>query len=267
MTTFQKQLLDTAKEAALIGGKILLSGYGQLKPSQVGIKAMGDYVTDLDNQSEEAIIQRIRKTFPEHVIQAEESGLTQDGCCYRWVIDPLDGTANYVQNIPIFAVSIACLADDTVEIGTVFDPRQEEMFWAVRNGGAYLNGKPIKVSERKEMAYSMLASGFPWRSKCDLDAYMASFKDLFLMSAGIRRMGSAALDLAYTSCGRFDGFWEMRLKPWDIAAGLLLVQEAGGRVSDFHGADQYFKTGNIVAGNPHIHKHILEVTQKYLFCI
>lgn len=262
-----RYMLETAREAVHIGGDVLLQEFGTLTQSQIDLKGMGDYVTELDRRSERAIIRRIKENFPDHVINAEESGEEVHESPYRWIIDPLDGTANYVQGIPMFGVSVALMREDEILLGVVSHPDRNELFWAVKGEGAFLNEQPIRVSAKEEMAYSMLASGFPWRSKDYLDPYMACFKELFLDAAGIRRMGSAAIDLAYTACGRFDGFWEMKLCPWDIAAGILLVQEAGGMVTDFHGGVNYLASGNVVAGNPILHGKILEVTQRHLLKI
>jgi len=251
--------LKTAQQAAESGGRILMEGFGNIEKEQISLKGRGDYVTELDNRSEAEILKIIKAAFPDHGILAEESGSESHLAEYIWIIDPLDGTANYVQNIPIFCVSIGLQFRDDIVLGVVYDPVREERFCAVRGKGADLNNHPITVSSRKEMSHAMLASGFPWRSKTELDAYLKSFRTLFLMSAGLRRMGAAALDLAYTACGRFDGFWEMRLHPWDIAAGSLLVTEAGGCVTDFTGNDAFLRSGNVVAGNPSIHYHLCEV--------
>ena len=256
--------LETAREAARLAGEVLSREFGRLRMSQIGIKGRGDYVTELDCRSEEIIIEHIKKSFPGHIIHAEESGEEHRDSAYRWLVDPLDGTANYVQGIPMYGVSIAVLSGVEIRVGVVYDPERDEMFWAVSGEGAFLNGDRIQVSEKNEMAYSMLASGFPWRSKNHIDPYVDCFKHLFIQAAGIRRMGAAAVDLAYTACGRFDGFWEMKLGPWDIAAGVLLVEEAGGAVTDFQGTNQYMKTGNVVAGNPVIHRMILNETQEHL---
>jgi myo-inositol-1(or 4)-monophosphatase len=267
MTDEKNVLLETAKDAARIGGKILLRAFGKLMPDQIGLKGRGDYVTDLDRRSERAIISRIKQAHPDHAFLSEESGEERRDSPFCWIIDPLDGTANYVQGIPMYAVSVAVKKEKEIVAGVVYDPEREEMLWAVKDGGAYLNGRKITVSSKTDMAYSMLASGFPWRSKDCLDPYMDCFKELFLAAAGIRRMGSAAIDLAYTAVGRFDGFWEMRLGPWDIAAGILILKEAGGVVTDFRGGEEYFKSGNVVAGNPAIQAKILEVTQRHLCAI
>lgn len=262
--TKHNQLLSTAKDAAQIGGKIILDGFRGLKKNQVRIKGSGDWVTDLDHRSEAAIIRRIRKSFPDHSIQAEESGVGGGDSEVRWFIDPLDGTTNYVHGIPLFCVSVAAAVDGVTVAGVVLDPVHDEMFWAVKGGGAFRNRSRISVSDKKSLSECFFASGFPWRSKQYLRPYLDSFEELFDASAGIRRMGSAAIDLAYTACGRYDGFWEMKLKPWDVAAGVLIVREAGGIVSDFRGGQNFMETGNIVASNKAVFPQMLKIVKKHL---
>ena len=257
-------MIETAVEAARIGGKILLDAFGTLDQEQIRLKGMGDYVTELDNRSEHAIVSHIRNRFPDHSIIAEESNQDKRESPYCWLIDPLDGTANYVQGIPIFAVSIALLKNDEVLLGVVFCPCQKELFQAEKGKGAFLNGRKINVSPQTNMKRAMLGTGFPWKYKQNIDPYISVFKDLFTRSAGIRRMGAAAVDLAYTACGRLDGFWEMKLSPWDIGVGVLLVQEAGGVVTDFNGGCRFMETGNVVAANPNIHRNLLEVIKRHL---
>jgi myo-inositol-1(or 4)-monophosphatase len=259
-----ESILATAKEAAEVGGAILFKGFRQLKKDQIRMKGVGDYVTELDHRSEEAIIRRIKQTFPMHVIHAEESGISAGESRYRWFIDPLDGTTNYVHGLPVFCVSIAAAVDGEVIVGVVLDPTHREMFWAMKGKGAFLNGSQIQVSQKKTLGESFLASGFPWRSRQYLNLYLDSFRELFEGSAGVRRMGSAAIDLAYTACGRFDGFWEMKLKPWDIAAGILIVREAGGSVSDFTGGQRFMDTGNLIVANPFIFPEMLKVVKQHL---
>jgi myo-inositol-1(or 4)-monophosphatase len=257
-------LIAKAKEAAQIGGEILLKGFRRLKKDQVRMKGAGDYVTELDHRSEEAIIRHIKQSFPDHRIHAEESGEDLTESRYRWYIDPLDGTTNYVHGVPVFSVSIAAAVDGEVVAGVVLDPTHKEMFWAVQGNGAFLNDDPIHVSNKQNLGESFLASGFPWRSKEYLELYLNSFRILFSESSGVRRMGSAAIDLSYTACGRFDGFWEMKLKPWDIAAGVLIVTEAGGLISDFRGGQEFMKSGNLLAANTNVFPEMLEVVKKHL---
>lgn len=257
-------IFETAEYAARMGGKILLDGFGTLQKDQIGLKGLGDFVTEMDRRSEDVIIAFIQQNFPDHAIQAEESGLVQRESEYRWVIDPLDGTANYVQGIPFYSVSIAVLKNNQPEYGIVYIPVLNEMFSAQKGKGVFLNGKPVGLSEKTEMDQAILSTGFPWRSKSELGSFLKAFEAIFSQSAGIRRMGSAAIDLAYTACGRFDGFWEMALKPWDISAGVLMVQEAGGIVTDFVGGDGYLKSGNVVAGKPEIHEKLVAATKVHL---
>jgi myo-inositol-1(or 4)-monophosphatase len=264
MTNETEQMLKTAMEAAKIGGTILRNGFGTIRQDQIGLKGTGDFVSELDHQSEQAIIQHIKKTFPDHSVLAEESGQAGEPSSIQWCIDPLDGTANYVQEIGHFSISIAVLKGNSVLLGVIYDPMRDEMFHAVRNEGAFLNSQKIRVSEKNDFSRAMLTTGFPWRSRPHLDSYLSSFKDIFLKSAGVRRMGSAALDLSYTACGRFDGFWEMGLKSWDISAGILMVKEAGGVVSDFNGGDNTMNSGNVVASNHRLHPVIVNITRKYL---
>jgi len=264
MTQNMKPILDVAIEAAHAGGAILLENYGKLHASQISLKGAGDWVTDCDHASEQKIIEIIRTHFPDHSIHAEESGSDSIQSDSEWFIDPLDGTANFVQGIPFFSVSLALVQDEKIQVGVVYDPLHNELFHAVHGQGAWLNQNPIHVSEKNDLSKAMLTTGFPWRSKSYLDEYVKSFKAIFMPVAGARRMGSAALDLSYTACGRFDGFWEMQLKPWDIGAGILILQEAGGVVSDFKGGADYFKTGNLIAANPSIHAQLTELIRDTL---
>ncbi|MEJ2629607.1 MAG: inositol monophosphatase family protein [bacterium] len=237
-------MLKTAQKAAKIGGEILKKEFRKLKDNQIDVKGKGDYVTDLDYKSEREIISYIKKKYPDHTIMAEETANKKIKAEYKWIIDPLDGTTNYIQGIPVYAVSIGMAVKGKITVGVVYSPETDEMFWAEKGKGAYLNNHPIQVSKKE-----------------NLDLYLNQFKKLFLQSSGIRRMGSAAVDLAYTACGIIDGFWEMKLNPWDVAAGSLLIQEAGGKVTDFEGEETYLESGNIAAGNPFVHGKILEVTK------
>ena len=250
--------LKKAIQAAQMGGKILKEEFGMLKPSQINLKGLGDYVTELDHRSEQIIIKKIKETFPDHIIYAEESGEEGEGSAYRWIIDPLDGTTNYVQGIPFYAISIALVVEDVIQLGVVYSPEHEELFHSIRSRGAYLNNQRIFVSKKEILEGCVLATGFPWRSKMYIDAYLSTFRELFQKVDGIRRFGSAAMDLCYTACGRYDGFWEMKLKPWDIAAGVLIVQEAGGVVTDFQGKYQYMESGNVVASNGRIQEQLIQ---------
>lgn len=248
-----------AVEAALAAGKILMASYGRLKLSQISMKSKNDFVTEIDRRSEKAVIGHIKKFFPNDRIQAEESGvLCGEG--RLWMIDPLDGTSNYIHEFPLFSVSIGVQENGTLTAGVVYDPVHKELFTARKGGGAYLNGKRIRVTRVAALADALMTTGIPFRARERFDEYMASFKKISLGSVGMRRGGSAALDLAYVACGRFDGFWEIDLSPWDIAAGAVLVEEAGGRMSDMWGRENYLKTGDTLASNGLIHKELSDIT-------
>ena len=237
-------------------GQILRAGYQQ--EHQVDYKGVIDPVTEVDRQSENYILGEIRKDFPDHHILAEESGGTR-GDGHQWYIDPLDGTVNYAHNIPIFSVSIAYASNGTLSLAAVYDPMRDEMFTAERGVGAHLNGRPLHVSGVTELQKSLLVTGFPydaWDSKFDNFANFVMFSK---MTLGVRRLGSAALDLAYVAAGRFDGFWELGLSPWDVAAAGLICEEAGARVTNVYGeADYISHPQSILATTPDIHAKMLE---------
>ncbi len=257
----KKRLLDVAMQASLLAGKIQLSSYGKLRNSQISTKAKNDFVTEIDKKCEKAIILTIKKYFPDHAIQAEESGVT-NGKGILWVIDPLDGTSNYIHQIPLFAVSVGILEDNQPIAGVIYDAVHKEMFTAEKGGGAFLNKRKIEVTKVGRLANALMATGIPFRARDRFDEYLASFKTISLGSAGMRRGGSAALDLAYVACGRYDGFWEMDLSPWDIAAGAVLLEEAGGKISDLWGTKDYFKNGDTLASNALIHHELKEITSR-----
>ncbi len=258
--------LLVAQKAARAAGKLLMASYGKLKTSQIHTKSKNDFVTELDKKSEKLIIGIIQKSFPHHSFQAEESGLSSNHSedAARWIIDPLDGTANYIRQFPMFSVSIALYEKKALQCGVVFDPVHEEMFYAQKGKGAYLNGQRLKVSPAKHLADAMMATGIPFRARGRFDEYMATFKAVSLASQGMRRGGSAAIDLAYVACGRFDGFWEINLSAWDIAAGALIIEEAGGKVTDMWGRGNYLESGDILASNRHIHGEIQAITSTTL---
>ncbi len=217
---------------------------------------MNDYVSETDLASEAAILDVIRRQYPEHTVIAEESG-TRGGSDFTWIVDPLDGTTNFVHGYPAFSVSVALCEGASALVGVIVDPLREECFWAELDGGAFLNDTPIRVRATSSLAEAFLATGFPFRAHADLEAYLRVFRRLFSASLGTRRAGSAALDLGYVACGRFDAFWEFYLKPWDTAAGGLLVSEAGGRVTDLFGEPSYREAGHVLASNGIIHDALL----------
>lgn len=243
-------ILNVATIAAREAGEFIineLENVGQLKIEE---KGRNDYVTEIDRVAEDIIIRTIRQYYPDHNILAEESGKHTTPSHFEWIIDPLDGTTNFLHELPHFAISIAVREKGKLMHGVVYDPVKNELFSASRGDGAKMNDFRIRVSGQKKLDKALLATGFPYHDFSYVDAYMASLKELMLQTAGIRRGGSAALDLAYVAAGRVDGYWEFNLKPWDIAAGALIVMEAGGLVTDFTGDDNFLTSGNIVAGNP-----------------
>ena len=252
-------MIETAIQAAKMAAKIQIEKFGSILQKNVDQKGEFDFVTQVDLQSEKTIIELIKKRFPEHGIMAEESLGNVDRGEYRWIIDPLDGTTNYIHGYPVFSISIALQYKREIILGVVHDPLRGDLFYAEKGKGAYLNDQPVHVSQTSDMGKCLLATGFPFRSKQYLEPYLESFRQIFLIASGVRRLGSAALDFAYIGCGRCDGFWEIGLSPWDIAAGSIIIKEAGGIVTDFAGGGNFLNTGDVVASNGKIHDHILEI--------
>lgn len=246
-------MVNIAVRAARRAGELMIRRLNQLEALEVTEKSRNEYVTEVDYQAEEAIIEVIQDHYPEHSILAEERG-QQGSHEYQWIIDPLDGTTNFMHGFPVFSVSIAVAYKGQLEHGVVYDPLRQEIFSASRGQGAQLDGRKIRVSRRVNMQHSLIATGFPYSKNMEhLEEYLAMLKSVITASSGIRRPGSAALDLCYLASGRVDGFWEIGLNIWDIAAGALLIKEAGGRISDFQGSDGYLQTGNVIAGTPKIY--------------
>lgn len=245
-------MLNIAVRAARAAGRVAMKSFQQ--PDQVDVteKSRNDFVTNVDQACEQIIIETIKKVYPDHDILAEESGEQHAKGEYLWVIDPIDGTTNFLRGIPHFSISIAVLHKGVTQHAVVYDPVSEELFTASRGAGAQLNGYRIRVSSRKELEGTLLATGFPFKHKHLLSAYQAVFNKLFEPAADIRRTGSAALDLAYVAAGRVDGYWEIGIKLWDMAAGELLVREAGGMVTDFAGGMNHQISGNVVAAPPRV---------------
>jgi myo-inositol-1(or 4)-monophosphatase len=246
-------MLNIAVRAARRAGGLIVRQISQLDSLQVSEKGRNEYVTGVDRLAEEAIVEVVLEHFPEHSILAEERGL-QGEHEYQWIIDPLDGTTNFIHGFPVFAVSIAVARGNQLEHGVVYDPLRQEIFTASRGEGAQLDGRRIRVSKRHSLRHGLIATGFPYRmNAAHMDSYLQMLKAVMLDSAGVRRPGSAALDLCYVAAGRVDGFWELGLHIWDIAAGALIIREAGGRISDFRGTDGYLQSGNVIAGNPKVY--------------
>jgi myo-inositol-1(or 4)-monophosphatase len=262
-------MLTMALRAARSAGDIIMRSFDRLETIEISAKGANDFVTEVDKAAENAIINSLRKTYPDHTYIGEESGRLEgngEDALYEWIIDPLDGTTNFVHGIPHFAISIACLHKGRIEHAVILDPVRREEFTASRGYGARVNDRRIRVSKTKQLSEALVATGFPFKPSQSqhMDAYLDMFKELAQQTTGLRRAGSAALDIAYVAAGRFDSFWEIGLNAWDIAAGALLVQEAGGLVSDFTGANDYLESGNIVCGNPKIFKATLQAIQPYL---
>ncbi len=261
MSKPSEDYLKVAVQAALAAGELLMSSYGKLKNSQIRMKSKNDFVTEIDRKSEALIISMIKKHFPHHGIQGEESE-SNPGKGALWIIDPLDGTSNYIHLFPIFSVSIGVMENHAMKVGVVYDPVHRELFTAERNKGAFLNKKRIRVSSVPALADALIATGIPFRARDRFDEYLTSFEKISKGSVGIRRGGSAALDLAYVACGRFDGFWELDLSPWDIAAGAVLIEEAGGKITDMWDKDDYLKHGDTLASNGLIHNSLQRITSR-----
>ncbi|HHF7345885.1 TPA: inositol monophosphatase family protein [Legionella feeleii] len=251
-------LLNIAITAARLAGDIIVRHLEQLDRIKITAKSSEEYFTEVDIKAEQAIIHTIHKAYPEHGIIAEESGIHNDNADSVWIIDPLDGTTNYMHGFPFFSVSIAHKVKNRIEHAVVYDPIRHECFSASRGRGAQLNDRRIRVSKQTQLNAALLGTGFPFRNTALAQRYLPTFEALIGKCAGVRRTGSAALDLAYVASGRLDGFWEFGLRPWDIAAGSLIVKEAGGLISDLQGGETYMKQGDVVAGTPKIFKSLLQ---------
>lgn len=258
--------IELAIEAARRGAAILLKYWEQIGKEDAHIKARNDWVSRADKESEAAIISLISDNRPDDVLLGEESGLSAAaGPNGRtWIIDPLDGTSNYLQHFPVWSISIALRQRDEVIAGLVYEPLRDIFFSAERGAGAYRDGKRMEVSTQPAVEGAFLATGFPFRAQQFVATYCRIFEDVVSIAKGVRRAGSAALDLAYTAAGVFDGFFEMHLAPWDVAAGSLLVTEAGGRISDFSGGQRWLERGNIVGAPPGIHEDLIRMIGRHV---
>jgi myo-inositol-1(or 4)-monophosphatase len=252
-------MLNIAVKAARRAGSIINRAALEGTALEVRAKRANDFVTQVDKAAEAAIIEVIRRAYPEHAILAEESGQTPSAHAeHRWVIDPLDGTTNFIHGFPQYCVSIAVQHRGATAHAVVYDPARNELFTASRGRGAFLDDRRIRVSKCGQLKDALVGTGFPFREFTRIEAYLVQLRTLMSASAGVRRAGAAALDLAYVASGRLDGFWEMGLSAWDMAAGALLVQEAGGLVGDFAGEPGYLETGDIAAATPKVFPRLLE---------
>jgi myo-inositol-1(or 4)-monophosphatase len=264
MTTSTNDI-EIATEAARLGAAILLKYWEHLGKEDADLKSRNDWVSRADRESEAAIVALIRERCPDDAILGEEGGISAEGTSGRtWIIDPLDGTSNYLQHFPIWSISIAVKTGAEMTTGVVHEPLRDLFFTAERGSGAFRNGARMQVSNQETVEGSFLATGFPFRAQQFVAVYCAIFQDVISIAKGVRRAGSAALDLAYTADGIFDGFFELHLSPWDIAAGSLLVTEAGGVFSDFSGGDRWLERGNIVGAPPGVHADLLQMLARHV---
>jgi myo-inositol-1(or 4)-monophosphatase len=253
-------MLNTAVKAARRGATVINRASFDLDRIQVIEKQQNDFVTEVDRAAEQAIIEVLKTAYPDHAILAEESGASanlHDENENVWIIDPLDGTTNFIHGFPQYCVSIALRQRGVITQAVVYDPTRNELFTASKGAGAFLNDKRIRVTKRDKLADALIGTGFPFRPNDDIDEYLKMFRVMTQRTAGLRRAGSAALDLAYVACGRLDGFFEKGLQPWDIAAGSLLITEAGGIVANYAGESDYLDKGNVIAGTPKIFAQML----------
>lgn len=255
-------MLNIAVRAARTAGNIIARGFENRSDLLTEAKGENDFVTRIDKEAEQAIIQKIQQSYPDHSFVGEEGGVIEGDDTYKWIIDPLDGTTNFIKGIPHFSVSIALMVKGRIDQAVVFDPIRGELFTASKGAGAQLNGFRIRTGNAKELTSTILATGFPFKQKDTTDEFMQSFTSIFKQSGDVRRCGSAALDLAYVAAGRYDGYWERGIKPWDIAAGELLVRESGGLVTDFVGGNDPMHKGEIVAGNPRVVQALVKHLKK-----
>jgi myo-inositol-1(or 4)-monophosphatase len=258
------QLSQQVKKVAIQAGHFLRQELGKVSSQQIEEKSVNSLVSYVDRQAEEMIVAGLQQLLPSAGFLTEEATVVQKTAAQRWIIDPLDGTTNFLFGLPCFSVSIALELEDELVIGLVYEPNRDECFVAWRRGGAWLNDQPIRVRTNDQLAKSLLATGFPYYDYSRLPGYMKLFAELSQQTTGLRRWGSAAIDLAYTAAGRYDAYFEYSISPWDIAAGIVLVQEAGGLVSDFSGAANSMTNGEIVAGSNGIHPLLLEKVGQYL---
>lgn len=263
LMTKRSALLNVMAAAATKAARGLVRDFGELENLQVSKKGTGDFVSAADRKAEKVIVAELSKARPKYGFLLEESGeIIGADTSNRWIVDPLDGTTNLLHGIAHFSISIGLERDGQLTAGVIYEPVSDQMFWAENGQGAYLNGHRIRVSGRRELDETLFATGIPFAGKEDHARYLTQLRAVMAVSAGVRRFGSAALDLAYVAAGRYDGFWEMGLSPWDMAAGIVIVREAGGLVSDFQGRGKMMETGEIVAANDHFQGVLLKIIRE-----
>ncbi|HEY4799131.1 MAG TPA: inositol monophosphatase family protein [Bacteroidia bacterium] len=255
-------------------GKFIQQQRGKITSSQVETKSINSFVTFVDKGSERKLVKGLKKILPEAGFITEEETIANERKKYTWIIDPLDGTTNFIHGVPCYCISIALYfspsgrtrrmtSEGEVILGVIYEPNRSEMFYATKYGGAFLNGKRISVTKRKKLKDSLLVTGFPTYDYSHMDEYIKLFRHLMKHTRGLRRLGSAAVDLAYTACGRFDAFYEYSLNPWDVAAGALIVEEAGGKITDFTGGNNFLFGKEIIASNNFTHRELVKSVKKF----
>jgi myo-inositol-1(or 4)-monophosphatase len=256
-------MLNIAIRAARSAGDLILRSSDNIGQLNIDQKGKNDYASEVDRAAEREIINIIRTAYPDHAILAEESG-QHKGNDFVWVIDPLDGTTNFLHGFPQYAVSIALKYRGKLEVAVIYDPLRDELFTAKRGGGAMLNSRRLRVTNQSSMKGALIGTGFPFKTDLHLDAYIGMFRAITTEAAGVRRAGAAALDLAYVAAGRLDGFWEIGVMEWDMAAGILLIKEAGGVITDFSFNDNYMTSGNVIAGSPKMHQLLYQLIEPHV---
>lgn len=254
--------INVAIKAARAASNIIMRFADRLDTLKVTEKGRNDFVSEVDRMAEQEIIEILQNAYPNYAVLAEESGY-QEGQDFCWIIDPLDGTTNFLHGFPQYAISIALVHRNQIEIAVIFDPIRNELFTASRGGGAHLNNRRMRVSQVAQLKGALIGTGFPFRDMSTFQHYIKMFEAVVPQAAGVRRAGAAVLDLAYVAAGRFDGFWESGLKPWDMAAGVLLIKEAGGIITDYQGGDKFLESGQLVAGNPKIYKSLFDLIKPF----
>jgi len=252
-------LIHVMAAAALKAARGLVRDFGEVDQLQVSVKGPGDFVSNADVKAERVLKTELQRARPGYGFLLEEGGETAGDGRHRWIVDPLDGTTNFLHGLPLFAISIALERDGEIVAGVIYEPIRDEMFWTEKGVGAYVNERRLRVSGRRRLAEAVIGTGMPFGDRADPDSYLATLAPIMAATSGIRRLGAAALDLAYVAAGRLDGYWEFGLKPWDMAAGLLLVREAGGYATDFTGAYGLTRSGDMLAANDHLHPVLLKL--------
>ncbi len=260
MAALKSPIINVMERAARRAARGLVRDFGELENLQTSRKGAADFVTAADVRSERVIREELLRARPDYGMLAEEGGASHAGDgVHRWIVDPLDGTLNFMHGLPQFAISIALERDDEIVAATIYEPVHDELYWSERNGGAFLNDRRLRVSSRRDLTEVLVATGIPFKGRGDHDEYLRTLQTIIGATAGVRRFGAAALDLAFVASGRFDGFWEFGLNAWDIAAGILLVREAGGFATDVAGGTTMLESGDVVAGNSEIHRQLLQL--------